>query len=377
MKILQVGKYYYPSAGGIETVLRNLAEGLRERKHEVTALCSAEATARIEEVFNGVRVIRVPRYGQLLSQPLNLSLASELRELARECDLVHVHSPNPLAEMVSLSLPPKLPLVVTYHSDIVRQRLVLPLYAPLLRRFLMRADRIAVATPNPVRSSPFLSAIPERCEVIPFGIRDVAAAPETLEAAEALRREHGDFALFVGRLVGYKGIPVLLEALKKTDCRAILIGTGPMRAELEARARELGVQDKARFLGFVPDGETRAYFEACRFMILPSISSNEAFGMVQLEAMAAAKPSVVSRLDSGITQVNQDEVSGIFFEPGDPGALADAMNRLLGDPALTERMGREARRIFEERFTREKMVEGYLSVYDRLLAKRLPRPRAD
>lgn len=375
MKILQIGKYYYPSAGGIETVLRNLAEGLRERKHEVTVLCSAESAARSEEVFNGVRVIRVPRYGQLLSQPLNLSLASELRELARAFDLVHIHSPNPLAEMAALSLPARTPLAVTYHSDIVRQRLVLPLYAPILRRFLRRADRVVVATPNPIRTSPFLSAIPERCEVVPFGIRDAEPAPEARAAAEALRREHGDFALFVGRLVGYKGIPVLLEALREVDCRALIIGTGPLRAELEARARELGVHDKARFLGFVPDGEARAYFDACRFMVLPSISTNEAFGMVQLEAMAAAKPSLVSRLDSGVTQVNEDGVSGIYFAPGDAAALARAMKSLLGDAALTERMGREARRIFEERFTHQKMVDGYLEIYERLLAGPA-RPRA-
>lgn len=370
MKVLQVGKFYYPSPGGIETVLRNLSEGLSHAGDDVTVLCSAEDSRGSDDRIGGVRILRAPRYAQVFSQPLSPSLPRDLRRLASQFDVVHVHSPNPLAETAALALPKTTKLVVSYHSDIVRQKLILPLYAPALRAFLGRAGKIIVATPNHIRHSPFLSPLESKCEVIPYGIDAAPYAPtsELSEKADALRKKYGPYALFVGRLVGYKGVHVLLQALSHAkSARAVIVGTGPLEESLKKLAADLNLGDRAHFAGYIDDHSLKAYFHGCELLVLPSVSKNEAFGLVQVEAMACGKPAIVSRLDSGITLVTEDGVTGVHVPSEDPEALAAVLTRLLSDPAMCRELGQAARKRFEEHFTRERMVEAVQAVYRRVI----------
>ncbi|MCM2280118.1 MAG: glycosyltransferase [Oligoflexia bacterium] len=374
MRILMVGKYYHPSHGGIETVLRNLAEGLRGQGDEVTVLCSAEHPRGADEVVDGVRVVRAATLGKLFSQPLNPGLPGALRRLSREHELIHVHSPNPLAEASTLAFAGRdKPLVVTYHSDIVRQRLFLPAYAPLVRAFLARAARVGVGSRSQILHSPFLRGMAERCDVIPYGIdpRPYEPLAATLARAAQLRAEIGRFLLFVGRLVSYKGVPVLIEAmsrLRDPEARLVILGAGPLRAELEESARRLGVLSRVRFTGSVAEGELQAYYHASELLVLPSINKAEAFGLVQVEAMACGKPIVATRLDSGVTEVGVEGVTGLQVAAGDPADLARAIDAILGDEARRLEMGRAARRRFEERFTRERMVTAYRELYRRIIS---------
>lgn len=370
MKILQIGKFYSPIPGGMETILRTLSEGLAAAGHSVTVVCAGAKARRIEEKIAGVRVIRLPYFGKLLSQPLTPTLPLELLREASSSDLVNVHTPNPLAELSSLALPSRIPLVVSYHSEIVRQKALLPLMKPLLNRELARARSIVVATPRHVSESPFLSRIPEKCAVIPYGIPSPPPepTPEVTAQARALQDRHGKFVLFVGRLVGYKGVSVLIRAMKDVGANLVVVGAGPMRAELENEARSLGLEARIRFEGFVPDERLEPYFRSCECLVLPSISVNEAFGLVQVEAMACSKPTIATQLESGITEVNQPGVTGLLVPPSDPVALASAIRELLSDSQRSREMGAAARRRYEERFTRERMVDAYQALYGRLLA---------
>jgi rhamnosyl/mannosyltransferase len=361
-----VGKFYFPSVGGIETVLRNLSEGLLEAGDTVTVLCSTEGHAGADEWIGGVRVLRATRLGSFASQPLTPTLLLRLRSLAREHDVVHLHSPNPLAEAAALALPPRVRVVVSHHSDIIRQRWALPLYAPMQELFLRRVSRVVVATEAHIDHSPVLPRFRAKCEVIPYGLDPAVFVPTpALEARAAeLRAKEGPYALFVGRLVGYKGVEHLLAAMPEVPGKLVIVGTGPLRGELEAQARALGVAGKVRFAGRVSDdAELGAYFRGASALVLPSVTRAEAFGLVQVEAMAWERPSIYTRLDSGVTLVSEAGVTGLDVPVGDARALAGALRRLLTEPGLSARMGAAARARFEARFTRARMVEAYRGVY--------------
>lgn len=367
MKILHVGKYYFPYHGGIETVVRSLAEGFVDRGDEVTVLCSHPGTGGpIDEWIHGVRVVRTPTLGTLASQPVSPLLPVSIERLARSHDVVHVHSPNPLAEACVLPLRKKIPVVVSYHSDVVRQRRFVPIYRPILRRFLARAGRIAVPTRHHVDSSEFLPEFSPKCRVIPFGIDPRELEPRRGEIATvaALRQRYGDYALFVGRLVEYKGLPVLLRAAKSLDQSVVIVGEGPALDDLRSLAGELGISERVHFAGRVGDRATLgAYYRASRCVVLPSISRAEAFGMTLLEAMACGRPLVSSRLDTGVSEVNEDGVTGLQVAPSDPEALATALRRILSDEALASRFGEAGLARFRERYSRAAMISSYRALY--------------
>ena len=373
MKILQVGKYYHPDHGGIETVIQNLSEGLVEHGHEVKVLCSSGPALNFktqlnESSMNGVHIYRVPSYGVLLSQPLSMGLPFAFTKLAQDFDIIHVHTPNPLAEISSALISNQKPLVVSYHSDIVRQKMVLPLYQPLLKRFLNQAKRIVVATQNHVRYSPHLSLFQEKCTVVPYGISGTPfrTSSEKNQKADQLRNL-GKYVLFVGRLVSYKGVEILIDALAQVDIHAVIVGEGPLKESLILRAKKLNILNRVHFVGSVPDSqELAAYYKASEFLILPSITKNEAFGMVQLEAMASGRPVIASRLNSGVSLVQEEGITGLYFNPSDPQDLARAMKELLSDPKKLTEMGIAAQKRFENHYTQKKMVEGYLKVYEAL-----------
>jgi rhamnosyl/mannosyltransferase len=350
--------------------LKNLAEGQVRAGHTVTVLCSADAARSLEETIAGVHVLRCGRPLTLFSQPLALTLPARLQFEARRADLVHLHSPHPLAEASALALPSRFPLAVSWHSDIIRQKALLAAYAPALEAFVRRANRIIVATPHHVKHSPILSRYPDRCEVVPYGV-----APEPFEDSpqldvrvKKLRDEHGRFLLFVGRLVTYKGCVYLIRALQEVpDVRLLIAGTGPLETSLRETTRECGLEDRITFLGEVQEEELPAYFKAAEALVLPSVTRAEAFGVVQIEAMAAGRPVVSTRLDSGVVLVNEDGVTGFQVVPSSPQALSNALRALVQDPSLRAKMGTAARARFEAHYSRTRMVEGVEAVYRKML----------
>jgi rhamnosyl/mannosyltransferase len=260
--------------------------------------------------------------------------------------------------------------VVSYHSDIIRQRSLLRLYAPILRRSLRRADAIIATSPPYVTSSPFLAPLAERCTVVAYGI-DVRHF-ENADPAEvgALRQRYGRrLVLFVGQLRYYKGVDYLIRAMASVDGRALLAGaeSSRRRTELEELARSVGAADRVVFLG-EQEQALPALYHACDVFALPSIERSEAFGIVQLEAMAAGRPVVSTDVGTGVAWVNQHEVTGIVVPPREPVALAAALNRVLDDPAMAARLGAAGRRRVNDNFTQAQMFERIEQIYARVLA---------
>ncbi|MHB8519159.1 MAG: glycosyltransferase [Limisphaerales bacterium] len=374
MNILELGKFYPPHHGGIETLLRAWCEGFARRGAEVDCVVANDRAQTAHETINGVRVHRFGSYGTWFSTSLCPAYLGSTRRF--RADLWHAHFPNPLADLACLRGDQRTPLVLTYHSDVVRQAGWMRLYQPILKRLLARATRIVVATPRHIECSAWLGAYTEKCEVIPFGIdltrfEDI---PATARAAAQLRQQAGGkpILLTIGRFVGYKGQRYLIEAVRDLDAVLWLVGTGPLEAELACQVNVLGLRDRVRFWGEVDDERLPAIMHACDVFVLPSITPNEAFGLVQLEAMACGKPVVSCALRSGVPFVNQDGVTGLIVPPADSAALGGVLRRLLSDATLRTRFGTAGRERVEHEFVEDVMVERYWRLFERLLAR--PRP---
>jgi len=369
MHILHLGKYYAPYRGGMETILKAMAEGLLDEGCDVTLVTSAEGPRGTVETVRGPRLgregrlCRAARLGLLNSQPLNPGLAGLVRrEMARgRPDVLHVHLPNPLAAAVCLALRrdpsvARVPLAVWYHADITRQRLGGRLVLPVVRACLREADGICVSSAALRDGSPVLAAWRSKVTVVPFGI-------EAHPWSEVVPRRDGPL-LFVGRLVGYKGVGVLLEALARVPAAALdLVGEGPLEADLRALAVRLGVAERVRFLGEMDGAGIAARLGGARALVLPSIDRSEAFGLVQLEAMAAGVAVICTDLPTGVREVGLPGRTCLQAQPGNVEAMAAALAAVWGDDDLAQRLGDAGRRRFEEHFTREAMVARLLAWY--------------
>ena len=368
MKVLQLGKFYPPVKGGMETILALISERTAQHvRNRVMVANSRRST--VEERHGSVEVLRIAA----LTRVGAVAVCPRMPfELAREdADLIVLHEPNPMALVAYFLARPSGRLIVWYHSDVVRPSWRYRLfYRPFLRFALTRAVRIVVSSPALGRSAPELQDFQAKCTVIPFGIDPrLDASDAILARAFELRREaNRPIVLFVGRLVPYKGVDVLLEGLAGLDACGIIVGDGPQRTALEAQARELGILGRVRFLGSVADAELAALYRACNVFVLPSVTRQEAFGVVQLEAMAAGKPVVSTDVGTGVGWVNRHGETGYVVPPADPVALREALRRLLADPALQQSMGDAAAKRVRATFTLERMIDDTLALYRDVMA---------
>ncbi len=374
MRILHLGKYYAPFRGGMETVLQNLTEGLLDAGHEVSVLVAGTDSLTITETIAGPvtgktgRLLRSAAHGQLNSQPLTPSLYSHLRhEVARlRPDVVHVHLPNPLAAAIwRLPGPWHRPagpvLAVWHHADVTRQRLGGLLVRPWTSSLLSAAAGICVSARNLAERSVELAPVRDRIEVVPFGI-------EERPWIDLEPRRDGPF-LFLGRLVGYKGLGMLLEAVRRVpEAELSIVGEGPLRGILREQIRDLGLQRRVSLVGHLDGNELARLMESARALVLPSVDTSETFGLVQLEAMASGIPVIASDLPTGVSEVGVPDETCLLVPPGDAGMLAVALKRLIDDTAMCERLGTAGRHRFLSGFTRKRMIENLVPWYEGLLS---------
>ena len=367
MRILHIYKDYYPVLGGIENHLRVLAEGQAARGHEVTVLVANPDSRTITQKVNGVHVIKAGRLATIASTPI--SLAMFLQVARCRADITHLHFPYPFGDVAHAVFGRARRTVITYHSDIVRQKTLLRFYSPLLHRALGRAQRIIATSPRYAQTSPFLAPHLNKVTVIPYGIDVTRFASADPAQVAQIRAQYGSpLILFVGQMRYYKGVEILIRAMAQLPGRALLIGgeTTTRRAELDSLAHELGVVDRVVFLG-EKDADLPAYYHASDVFALPSIERSEAFGIVQIEAMAAGLPLISTELGTGTSWVNVDGQTGLVVQPRDPQALANAINSLLTDPERRQAMGQAARARALAEFTVDKMIDRVMELYETML----------
>lgn len=368
MRIVHVFKDCHPpTTGGIEQHMSLLCRRLSEAA-DTAILAPSRSRRRVEETIHGVRVIRVPEFGRYASTPLCPTAPAELRKLRP--DIVHLHFPNPMGDISYLLAAGKKPLVVTYHADIIRQKLFLPLYRPVLRLLFKKARKIIFSAPENIPLSSVPASERWKCVVIPFGIEPEAFSLSEAEKAETEALRAGSAApivLFVGAARYYKGLDVLLRAMQGVRGCLIAAGRDTQNESLAMLARELGVHEKTVFCGEVSESRLRVLLHAADVYVLPSIDRCETFGIGQLEAMACGKPVVSTDLPTGVRSVNRHGVTGLVVPAGDPNALAEALNNLLENPGLRSALGENARRRVQEEFRVERMVSATMEVYREIL----------
>ncbi len=362
-----VNKAYWPHLGGVETVARQLAEGAANAGFHVEVLCLGEKDA--EEEINGVTVHRVWTVLRVGSAPLAWRFLEKYSELAAKADVIHFHTPNPMGELALLlkGRGHAEKVICTYHSDPLKPKWAAGAYQRLLRLFLDRCDTVVATSPNYIQSSQVLKPIENRCTVIPLGVdverfsnvsrEAVAQCESMLEGLPRLR------VLFVGRLVYYKGVDVLLKALAAVpDVSAILVGEGPLKSDLKELAGRLGIAPRVRFLDPLPDDLYPAIYHCADLFALPSVERTEAFGIVGLEALAAGLPIITTELGTGTSYYNRNGITGLVVEAGNAESLSEAILKLVTFTRKSD-AARQKDSTHANPMTLEKMSGEYLGLF--------------
>jgi glycosyltransferase involved in cell wall biosynthesis len=364
MKLLHAAKFYPPAPGGMERMLGDLCDGTA-REWEVRVVAAGATTHTIEERCGEVTVLRAAAWGSAHAVPLCPSLPFHLWRSRADC--VVLHEPNPVAGTALFLRTPAPRLLIWHHSDLLRPRWAPHTYGRIQCALYRRADCVIVSSPALAAGSSLVQCA-RRIAVIPFGVdleqyrRTDAASRGRIDALRA--RHEGPLVLFVGRLVYYKGVEVLLEAMTRCPGTLLIVGVGPLEGALRELAIRKGLDDRVRFVGQVSDEELPVYYQACDLFVLPSIARTETFGIVQVEAMAAGVPVVSTNLSTGVPWVNQDGVSGLVVPPGDADALGGAICRLGSDAALRRLLGEGGRARAASLFSRERMVASFKNVVE-------------
>lgn len=377
MRVLQFGRYDFDEEkGGVQFYAELLARHIGSDIQIDQLVSSMKPQTRVVKLGDRFKVA-VASYGVFASVPLSPGIFHWAKKLYRhrKYDLIHLNFPDPLALIATLFLPKKVPIVVTWHSDIVRQKFLLKLYQPLVQFFMKRVDCVIVATPRHLESCTQLRELrmKNKTVVIPFGIEEepFALKPGMQEKINQVRSRYpGKFILFsFGRHVYYKGFNYLVDAMKDLPwCQLILGGTGPLTEELKAQASSLKIKDRVEFIGQVPFQELPVYLRACDLFCFPSVDPSEAFGYAQIEAMVCGKAVVGCDLKNGVNFVNLDGETGIVVPPRDSEALAGAIEKLQMDHGLLEKLSRQAQTRALQEFTARKTGERTAELFRNLVS---------
>ncbi|TKT72918.1 glycosyltransferase [Afipia massiliensis] len=366
MRILHAYKVYLPGVyGGIPSVIAMLTMLPRMGfQTEVLVACDRGMGRKYE--FDGVNVEAVSSIGTVMSTPLAPSYPFRFAERARSSDIVVHHAPFPLTDLGVLLMPKDSVLIVHWHAEVIGRPWLMRVLAPFIRNSLKRADKIIVSDRVIVENSPFLKTFEDKCVVVPYGCDDAYWGElnhAEQRAVDNLQRQYPRLVVAVGRLVSYKGYEIFLRAMQNVDTDAVIIGEGPLKADLIRLSEELGVLDRVKFLGVLKSHEVKQYVHAAKALAFPSVTEAEAFGIVQLEAMSAGKPVVNTALATAVPQVARDGKEGLTVPPNQPAAFAEALRRLLDQPDFAARLGRSGKERVRTEFSKTLFLSRMQEIY--------------
>ena len=368
MRVLHFYRTYFPdTVGGVEQVINQLVRGTITYgiESEVVTLTRKKAARTVE--VDGHRVHRAQMDFQIASTGFSLSAFKLFARLAQQADIIHYHFPWPFMDLVHFMTRMNKPTVVTYHSDIIKQKYLLKLYRPLKHRFLSSVNRIVATSPNYLATSQILDRYRDKTTVIPIGLDKASYPIPTAERLTNWRERFGSrFYLFVGMIRYYKGLHFLLEAAEGLDYPIVICGTGPLEGELKAQAAARGLKN-VHFLGKISDEDKVALLTLCYGVVFPSHLRSEAFGISLLEGAMFGKPMISCEIGTGTTFINSGGETGLVIPPADPCALRNAMQYLWEHPDEAAAMGRRAEERYWDLFTADKMVREYVNLYHELV----------
>ena len=368
MNILHVYKTYFPdSHGGLEESIRQIC--IATNKYGVSNsifTLSKDPNPRIIEASEAT-IYRSKTTFELSSTSFSINGFRDYKSLISKFDLIHYHFPWPYEDLLHLYANPKVPVLISYISDIVRQKYLSLMYQPLMHKFLNAANRIIANTPTYFESSKILQLYKDKVSVIPLCINESTIPPVNQDCYDKYRNLFGEeFFLFIGVLRYYKGLHILLDAMKGTNYHTIIAGSGPLESELKQKAKELGLTN-VTFIGFVTDEEKYALLKLCKGIVFPSNLRSEAFGMTLLEGAIFKKPLITADISSGMSYININNKTGITVEPNSPSSLRKAMTTLYDNDSLCKKMGDNAHNRFQELFSGEVVGKQYANLYEELI----------
>ncbi len=369
IRVVQVNKLYAPIVGGIERVVQETSEGLIDKNDiDIQVLVCSGKRKTTKERYNGVKVIRSGSIGIYLSMPVSIRFFGYFKKLSETADIIHIHMPFPLADIACILSGFKGKVVVWWHADVVRQKFFMLFYAPVMKRLLKRADCIITATKGHIESSKYLRHFKDKCTIIPYGIdeNDFKKSEDSEKIIDKYKVfENSKKVLFVGRLVYYKGVEVLIDAFSEINgAELFIIGEGALREKLINKVNNLGISDKIHFLGRLDDNKLKACLRDCDMLAFPSVSNGEAFGLVQLEAMIYGKPVINTNLPTGVPYVSINNETGFTVAPYDVKGFAQAIQRMTDDDELRMKFGKNAYKRVKDNFTKSNMIN---SVYEKYI----------
>lgn len=352
-RVLQLGKFY-PICGGVEKVAYDLMSGLSEQNVYCDMMCAAtNGESRTISVNEHAKVICCHTLAKIAATMISPAMIFALKKVQDQYDIIHVHHPDPMACLALLLSGYKGKVVLHWHSDIQKQRILLRLYSPLQKWLIRRADKIVGTSPVYLSESPFLRKVQHKTVCLPIGVDPMC--PDAAGVRKIKDRYKGKKIIFsLGRLVTYKGYEFLIAATKylKDNYMILIGGTGVLREKLQEEINSMHLRGKVKLLGHVSDEELPSYYGACDVFCLSSVQKTEAFGIVQIEAMSCGKPVVATKIPhSGVSWVNAHEESGINVVPGDAYALAKAIEAIAENGAAYDRYSEGALNRYQKLFT--------------------------
>lgn len=367
MKILHVSKFYPPYRGGIEDVCYNIVCALQDQEQKV--ICFNDKKNDDISFIDGVEIIRIGMSFAFTSQPISFSYYKKLKKVINRFnpDIIHLHLPNPLICIYILKLiPQSTKLVIHWHSDIIAQKYLYHFFHPIENKLLNRANIILVTSPQYLEGSMPLKSYIKKCKILPnpISLEKLGMSPTDYEKVNQLQKKYNNKSIifFMGRHVAYKGIQYLIDAEKhiQSDCTILIAGQGPLTKSLKASTQS----DRIKFIGRIPDEDIKLYMHAASIFAFPSITKNEAFGVVLAEAMyCKTTPICFTIKGSGVNWVNINQQTGLEVENKNAIAFAKAIDSLLTNPSLRVQLGENAHKRVEDLFTMDVIEKQIKTIY--------------
>lgn len=367
MRVLHFYKTYFPdTVGGVQRVINQLARATKPYGIETTVLSLSNQKHPLPITLDGHQIHRVYQNFEIASTGFSFGAFKRFKQLANEADVIHYHYPWPFMDIVHFASRINIPTVLTYHSDIVRQRTLLTFYNPLKNRFLASVNQIVATSPNYLETSTELTTFRDKTMVIPIGIdKSFYPTPSDQLLATWRSRLPARYFLFIGVLRYYKGLHILLKAVQGLNYPIVIAGAGPIEEELKKQANRLGLTN-IHFLGALAEEDKVAILKNCFAVTFPSHLRSEAFGISLLEGAMFGKPLISSEIGTGTSFINIHDETGLVVPAGDANAFKEAMRFLWENPSIALRMGQQAEQRYWQLFTAQHMAARYVEVYQRL-----------
>lgn len=370
MRILHVYRTYFPDAqGGLQEAIRQICIACSTFNIESRVfVLSPKPTPVLIDAEEGT-IIRSRSWWAPASCDLGgFDAIAQFKQQAKWADIIHFHYPWPFADILNLASFSNKPTILTYHSDIVKQKKINWFYSPLRNLTLNSMKAIVATSPVYAKTSPILKNYlsSTKLKTIPLGIVEskkiMLDKKTSVDYLHKLGIGSTPFLLFLGVLRYYKGVHTLVEAANQIRGQIIIAGSGPEEQALKKQAKALGVQNII-FTGEVDENEKSILLQNCFALVLPSHLRSEAFGMVLIEASMHGKPMVCCEIQSGTSYVNLHDKTGLVVEPENPMQLANACNQLFDNPYQTQKMGQAARERYETLFSGPALGKNYSELY--------------